>query len=310
MRTLAAVGGVCLVAAALVVAALTVNGPANTGVGAARGTSAASPFTVITPGETGTAVSGAIAGGAAGESHGGPFGMAGAYLRGRAGTVTAAVYDLRTGRMWTLGGARPQAEASVVKLAILETLLARDAGRLPAADQPLARAMIEDSDNEAATSLWSAAGGAAGIGAYDSAAGLAHTTPSPCVRCAGFAWPGWGLTTTTPADQITLLRQLVAPGTLLPPAARSYALSLLENVTPDQRWGISSGVPAGATVALKDGWLPLDAAGTDWQVNSVGWVCGDDRDYLIAVLTTRNPTERYGISTIDALSARAWSALG
>ncbi|MGH3164897.1 MAG: serine hydrolase, partial [Trebonia sp.] len=76
------------------------------------------------------------------------------------------------------------------------------------------------------------------------------------------------------------------------------------------RWGVSSGVPSGATVALKNGWLPLNAASTDWQVNSVGWVSGDGRDYLIAVLTTGNPTEQYGISTIDALSARAWSALG
>jgi beta-lactamase class A len=220
------------------------------------------------------------------------------------------VYDLLTGQEWTLGGTRPQAEASVVKLDILETLLARDSGRLPAADDPLARAMIEDSDNDAATSLWNAAGGAAGIGAYDSAAGLVRTTPSSCVQCDGFSWPGWGLTTTTPADQITLLRQLVAPGTLLAPDARSYALSLLENVTQDQRWGVSSGVPAGVTVALKNGWLPLDAAGTDWQINSVGWVSGAGRDYLIAVLTTGNPSEQYGISTVNALSARAWSALG
>jgi hypothetical protein len=307
MRTLAAVVGVCLVAAALVASVLTLHGSGKTGSGTAQGNPAASPLTVVTP-RPGVSGPGADAG--TGGSHGGPFGTAGKYLRDRAGTVTAAVYDLLTGQEWTLGGTRPQAEASVVKLDILETLLARDSGRLPAADDPLARAMIEDSDNDAATSLWNAAGGAAGIGAYDSAAGLVRTTPSSCVQCDGFSWPGWGLTTTTPADQITLLRQLVAPGTLLAPDARSYALSLLENVTQDQRWGVSSGVPAGVTVALKNGWLPLDAAGTDWQINSVGWVSGAGRDYLIAVLTTGNPSEQYGISTVNALSARAWSALG
>ena len=48
----------------------------------------------------------------------------------------------------------------------------------------------------------------------------------------------------------------------------------MENVAPDQRWGVSGGVPAGVTVALKNGWLPLNDANTDWQVNSVGWVSG------------------------------------
>ena len=164
--------------------------------------------------------------------------------------------------------------------------------------------MIEDSDNDAATSLWDEVGGATGIGAYNDRAGLTRTTPSACVTCAGFPWPGWGLTTTVPEDQLTLLKQLITPGPrpLLSDAERSYALSLMENVTPGQRWGITGGVPAGVTVALKNGWLPLDDANTDWQVNSVGWVSGDGRDYLIAVLTTGNPTEQYGIDTINALS--------
>jgi hypothetical protein len=67
-------------------------------------------------------------------------------------------------------------------------------------------AMIEDSDNDAATSLWDEVGQAAGISAYNASAGLTSTTPSRCVECPGFPWPGWGLTTTTPADQIMLPR--------------------------------------------------------------------------------------------------------
>ena len=64
------------------------------------------------------------------------------------------------------------------------------------------------------------------------------------------------------------------------------------------------------TVALKNGWLPLDGASTDWQVNSVGWVSGDGRDYLVAVLSTGNPSQQYGIDTINGLSALIWSAMG
>jgi hypothetical protein len=248
-------------------------------------------------------------------AHGdGPLsGAAAAYVAGRAGTVLAAVYDVRTGQSWRLGAGAAQDEASVVKLNVLEALLARQGGAsLAPADQALAQAMIEDSDNDSATSLWRAAGGAAGIRAFNERAGLAGTTPSPCVACAGFDWPGWGLTTTVPQDQVTLLKHLVVPGPhpLLSAAQRSYALSLMEHVRPDQAWGVSAGVPAGVRVALKNGWLPLDHGNTNWQVNSVGWVSGAGRDYLVAVLAAGNPSEQYGIDTINGLSSRIWSAMG
>jgi beta-lactamase class A len=243
-----------------------------------------------------------------------PFGTAAtSYLSGRAGTVLAAVYDLGTGQTWNLGHGGPQAEASVVKLDILETLLAeRGQGSsigLSAGDRSLAEQMIEDSDNNAATSLWYAAGGPAKIGSFNARAGLTHTVPSSCVACPGFAWPGWGLTTTTPDDQIALLKQLVTPGSLLSRADRDYALSLMENVTPSQRWGVSGGVPASVTVALKNGWLPLPGSARDWQVNSVGWIRGGGRSYLMAVLSTGNPSEQYGIDTIDRLAAMAWRGM-
>jgi len=83
----------------------------------------------------------------------------------------------------------------------------------------------------------------------------------------------------------------------------------MENVTPSQRWGVSGGVPLQATVALKNGWLPLNSAGTDWQINSIGWISGLGRDYLMAVLTTGNPVEQYSIDTIDQLSAIVWAAM-
>jgi hypothetical protein len=245
-------------------------------------------------------------------AHADPLSGAASYAAGRSGRVLAAVYDVRTGQSWDLGDGPPQAEASVVKLDILETLLAQQAGAaLSAGDQSLSQSMIEDSDNDAATSLWDEAGGAAGIRAYNDSAGLNGTAPSACVTCAGFAWPGWGLTTTVPQDQLSLLRQLIAPGPrpLLSDAQRSYALSLMENVAPGQRWGVTGGVPAGVRVALKNGWLPLNDANTDWQINSVGWISGDGRDYLVAVLTTGNPTEQYGIDTINALSSRIWTAM-
>jgi len=233
-----------------------------------------------------------------------------AYLAGRTGKVQVAVYDLATGQEWSLGDGAPQAEASIVKLDILETLLTQRPSGLTSSDDSLAHQMIEDSDNNAATSLWDAVGGSAGIRTYNAKAGLSQTTPSTCVQCPNFPWPGWGLTTTTPEDQITLLRRVVQAGGPLDATARSYALSLLENVTDSQRWGVSGGVPAGVTVALKNGWLPLDAANQDWQINSVGWVSGGGRDYLLAMLSTGNPSEQYGIDTLDSVGSMVWHALG
>jgi Beta-lactamase enzyme family len=245
--------------------------------------------------------------------HQDPLRAAASYVSARAGTVMAAVYDVKTGQTWRLGRGRPEDEASVVKLDVLEALLDQRGDStstgLSAADQSLAQQMIEDSSNDAATSLWDEVGGAGGIRSFNSAAGLTRTSPSPCVDCPGFPWPGWGLTTTTPTDQLALLRTLVEPTSLLTNEERSYALSLMEDVTPSQRWGVSWGVPAKATVALKNGWLPLNAAETDWQINSVGWVSGRGRNYLIAVLTNGNPAEQYGIDTIDGLAGIVWRAM-
>lgn len=234
------------------------------------------------------------------------------YLAGRRGKTEVALYDLSARQQWTLGPQVPQAGAGVVQLEILEAVLNhRRVQRtvLSLTEQKLAPLMIELSDNAAATTLWEDVGGAKGIRAFDHAVGLAHTSPSNCLRCHGSSGTGWGLTTTTPQDQITLLRQLVQPGRALDKNDQKYARFLLQNVTSAQRWGVSGGVPADVTVALKNGWLPVGAGKSDWQVNSVGWVSGDGRDYLMAVLSTGNPGRQYGIDTLNHLGAMVWSAL-
>jgi Beta-lactamase enzyme family len=307
-----AVVGVALLIAAGIVAVFTLGGSGARppGHGAAAATEAGSSSGPPAAAAAATASSPAPRSAA---SHHDPLGSAAAsYVSTRDGVVLAAVYDLRTGQTWQFGQGQPQDEASVVKLDVLETLLAergRSGTDLSAGDRTLAEQMIEDSDNDAATSLWDEVGGAGGIRSFNTSAGLADTVPSACVNCPGFPWPGWGLTTTIPGDQLTLLRTLVEPNSLLTNPERSYALSLMENVTPDQRWGVSGGVPVQATVALKNGWLPLNSTNNNWQINSVGWISGSGRDYLIAVLTTGNPTEQYGIDTIDQLAAMVWNAM-
>jgi beta-lactamase class A len=225
-----------------------------------------------------------------------------AYLAGTTGNVTAALYDDVTGEtsLYRPGVAEPT--ASIMKVDILATLLAQDQaeGRsLTPADQELSEDMIEMSDNDDAQALWDAEGGATAVQSFDTTAGLTRTDPDA---------PGyWGLSTTTAADQVQLLRTAAYPNNVLTTASQSYELGLMSNVDQSQAWGVSAGVAPGTAVALKNGWLPLGSGG--WQVNSIGYVNGDGRDYVIAVLTNGNGTEAGGIATIEGLSSLIWQAL-
>ena len=189
-----------------------------------------------------------------------------------------------------------------MKVDILATLLTQAQAQnqpLSAEQQYLSQEMIEESDDDDAQDLWDAEGGATAVSAFDAQAGLTQTTPD----AAGY----WGLSTTTAADQVQLLKKVAYPNSLLTDASRNYELDLMTNVDPDQAWGVSSGVGAGATIAIKNGWLPLDSGG--WQINSIGYIHGDGRDYLVAVLTDGQATEADGIDAIEGLSDLIWKAL-
>jgi Beta-lactamase enzyme family len=224
-----------------------------------------------------------------------------AYVAGTSEDVTAAVYDNVTGVTSLYRPGVAQETASIMKVDILATLLAQGQSQNPpltGAEQPLAVNMIEESDNTDAQALWDTEGGATAVGSFNTEAGLTQTAPD----AAGY----WGLSTTTAADQAQLLRAVAYPNAHLTPASQAYELNLMEHVDSDQTWGVSAGVGAGSTVALKNGWLPLDRGG--WQVNSVGYVDGQGRDYVIAVLTD-DDTEANGISFIEGLSGLIWQEL-
>jgi hypothetical protein len=221
----------------------------------------------------------------------------------REGQVSIAVDDLRTEKEWLLNpGARDQT-GSIIKVDILETLLRQAIEqRTPLSESvaETAEGMIENSDNNDATTLWDEDGGASGVGAYNRSAGLDQTT----LNTDGY----WGTSLTSAADQIKLLRELALPGGLLDAASREYEVGLMENIEADQDWGVSDGAPTGIQVALKNGWLPL-TTNTNWEINSIGWIDGDGRNYLIAVLTAHDPSEAYGISTVQSISSQVYADL-
>jgi len=222
-----------------------------------------------------------------------------AYVAGRADNVTVAVEDLTTGQIYQFRPGVVENTASTLKVDILATLLAQAQAAgitLTPEEQSLAVPMIEDSLDSAADTLWTLLGPGA-VGAFERAAGMTSTVP---------ATDGvWGTTTTTALDRLAMIRTLVEPNPLLTDASRAYVLNLMENITPSQDWGATGGVPPGVTVALKNGFAIIDG----WQINTTGWVSGEGRDYLIAVLTNGNVSEQYGIDTVNSVSALVWSAL-
>jgi hypothetical protein len=223
------------------------------------------------------------------------------YLAGRTGDITAALYNLSTSATSLYRPGNLEYTASIVKADILATLLYQEQQShtgMSSADQELATTMIEQSDNDSATDLWNDIGQQNGVAAFNALIPMPSTTPGT----EGY----WGDTQTDPADQISLLRQLVQPSKILTAQSQQYELNLMENVEAGEDWGVSAGVPTGVTVALKNGWLPLVGDG-DWQVNSIGWIDGAGHDYLLAVMTKGNASEGDGIATIEGLSQLVWS---
>jgi beta-lactamase class A len=267
-----------------------------------RGTTTTTTRSTTATTSTTATSSAASAGGMATAAHADPLKTKAArtWISERSGEITAAVLDLASHREWVLHPSERAQTASIIKVDILEALL-RGAEPLSESEDDEARDMIEQSDDDDATDLWNAIGGAEGISDYNAAAGLTQTTPN----VGGY----WGETTTSAIDQIKILKQLTLRSQLLDSDDRAYALNLMRQVDLDQQWGVTGGVPRGVSVALKDGWVPLSSA-ADWEINSIGWIDGDGHDYLMAVLTKDDPSEGYGIATIDRLSADVYAALG
>lgn len=211
-------------------------------------------------------------------------------LRRRYSTVALAVDDRRAGLSCRMGGDWRFTSASLVKLAVLCALLRRhmeERQHLSQSELNRTAAMITASDYAATSALWRQLG-PAGLQHFLNLAGMTHTVPGP----GGY----WGLTQITAEDEMTLLKLLATSNSVLDSASRRYALNLMGNVIPSQRWGVPAGAPAGVTVAVQDGWMPRRPG--DWLVNSIGSFTGRSSDYQIVVLTQDNPAMAYGAATI------------
>lgn len=185
-------------------------------------------------------------------------------ITGDAKDVSIAVYDHKTGTTATyyVGKKSDYYTDSTIKVSVLATLLDQlraEESPLSEYQQELATAMIENSDNDSTTTLI-AQEGLDNIDAFWQKLGMNQSQTDASA---------WGLTTTSPEDQLKLLNEIFYQGQFLSADSRAYIEELMGNVEPDQNWGISAGVPDDAEVELKNGWLP---DGEKWIVNSIGHV--------------------------------------
>ena len=213
---------------------------------------------------------------------------------GRESQIAVRVDDPGKGLECYLHSARRFDSASVVKVTILGALLRKALVQhryLTNAEAAEATAMITRSDNDSATALWTELGPR-----Y-----LQHFLDLAGMRQTALGTDGyWGLTQITAHDEVLLLRLLLHPNLVLDLPSRRYALSLMAQVTPAQRWGVPAGAPARLTAHVKNGWLPSVAHG--WYISSIGCFTGHHSGYSIVILTDDNPTFGYGVATVGAVA--------
>jgi beta-lactamase class A len=200
-----------------------------------------------------------------------------AYLTAIGGNVDAVVYDVTDQQYYTYNASARFIMGSSMKVAIMLTFLdmTERQGREPNdREMDLLTTMIENSNNDSASALYyGEIGGADGVANYLQRIGITGLTPDP---------DAWGYSLVTPLTMVNLLTRL-HEGSVLTAHDRTLAFFLMEHIEGDQQVGVGDTAPRGATVAMKDGWLP----GPDgqWAMNSSGIVVLGQETYIIAVYT-------------------------
>ncbi len=216
--------------------------------------------------------------------------------------LTAEVYDVTRGRYLNYYGFDEYYMGSSIKVPIMLTffnMIERQGRGISAHEWFLLTTMIENSNNDSAFELYhSEIGGAAGVAQYLQNIGISGMFPNDAA---------FGYSLTTPYAMVRLLTRLYFGG-IVSSYHRSLALSLMENVEADQRWGVGYSAPFGATVAMKNGWLP----GPDglWNVNSSGIVISNSDVYVIAAFSKEEPSFGAGIANVQSVARTVALQLG
>ncbi|MGZ4199264.1 MAG: serine hydrolase [Thermoleophilia bacterium] len=209
-----------------------------------------------------------------------------AWLKQRSGVTAVAVVDT-AGVLHGWNQDRQFVTASVIKAMLLVEYLRTHATVSSWALATLTP-MIEVSDNNAAEAIYHTVGDG-GLYALAKAAGMRR-----------FAIYGqlFGAQLTA-ADQARFFYRLPV---LVPKAHRTLALYLLSHVVSYQSWGIPAAArPRGWQVWFKGGWRGTSSG---QLVHQVARLHKGARTFSMAVFTDGDPSQGYGIETIQGVAAR------
>ena len=222
-----------------------------------------------------------------------------AYLTTRPGSVGYVLRDRKTGATYRNSNAGELIwTASTIKLAMVVDLLTRartGAISLTAADQKLMSAMLHSSDDDATDTLWSRYGGP-DHQAYNAAFPRYGMTDLQPQRGFSNIYPYWGFQKSTANDLDRLINYAL---TQLEPTQTAAIVYELQNVDPNQQWGVWGAGPA-MTPGNKDGWSQEQGG---WVINSVGFA-GAGQRYTLAVMNALGGAGGYddGVATTTRLS--------
>ena len=210
------------------------------------------------------------------------------FAEARAGRISFAIVD-ENGKMHASHPDRVHNSASVVKVLFMIALLREHGVRhdnLTDSEKALLEPMIQRSDNQAATAIFNRVGQPALYRLADEA-GLDHFSTQPT----------WGLTTITAGSQARFFSHIQD---FIPKRHRAYAMKLLSNIVPSQRWGIPPVAPAHWKLYFKGGW----SGAPSWRVNQVMLLRRPPRSFSVAILTREQPSKAYGEQSIQGVAKR------
>ncbi len=219
------------------------------------------------------------------------------------GGATQEFGDLREGHAW-----------SSIKVPILATLLREKGEALSPEEEAWAASAITASDNEAAASLFGRIEEAQGglVGASRAVEAVLHEAGSASTRVATSPPPPGAVSTygQTEWSLSDAARFFAALGRceVLGPQGTSYVESLMEQVIPEQRWGLGeAGFPGDWRVAMKGGWGPEAAAGGSYLVRQSGLVESESGGIAVAMVAI-DDSGSYEAGAGDLSSLASWLA--
>ncbi len=210
------------------------------------------------------------------------------FAAARAGKVSIGVVD-EDRRFHGYRAGRQYSSASTIKVMLMVAYLRhgnQNHEALTSSDKALLEPMIKRSDNGTATTIRNIVGN-------DGLVRLAHRVGMRKFQPA----VSWGASQITARDQAQWMFEIERH---IPKRHRNYAMNLLTEITPSQRWGIPPEKPHGLEIHFKGGWAPSGNPG--WTINQVAQLEGHGERFSIAVLSRQNPSMAYGVATIRGVA--------